>query len=197
MSTTIIEPRIIRETNAGFSFRTLADERLENRELEIAGEIDDALANSLISQLRYLERQDPSAEITVYVNSPGGVISSGLALYDALQAVRCPIRMVCQGCAASMAAVLFASGDRREMLPHATIMVHDPLVAGEGLTGSATFLESKVRNVMATRTLMAQILAKHTGRTLEEVYGKTMQDTYFNATEAIAFGLADAVLEHF
>lgn len=191
------EPFILRETSAGLYRIPLFDDMLERREVELAGEIDDDLANSIIRRLRYLERASADEPITMYVNSPGGVVSSGLAIYDAMQAVRCPVHTVCQGMAASMAAVLFSAGDRRDMMAHATVMIHDPLIGGGGLTGSATFLDSKVRNLMGTRELTASLLAKHTGRTIEEIYEKTANDTYFDADEAIAFGLADGVLERF
>ena len=188
---------IVRETSSGFIRSSICDDMLDFREIELAGEIDDPLANEVIRQMRYLERVDSSAPITVFINSIGGVISSGLAIYDTMQALRCPVHTVCQGLAASMAAVLLAAGDHRMMLAHANVMIHDPLVTSPGISGSARHLESKVRNIMETRELMASILAKHTGRTLREVYEKTANDTYFDAREAIAFGLADGILERF
>lgn len=197
MSNETFSPCIVRETSGGFVRSTLSDDMLARREVELTGEIDDDLANALIRELRYLERADEVEPVTMYVNSPGGMVSSGLAIYDAMQALRCPVRTVCQGTAASMAAVLFAAGDEREMLDHATVMIHDPLIAGNGLTGPATLIDSKVRNLMATRELTASLLAKHTGRTLEEIFEKTASDTYFGAQEAIDFGLADKVLERF
>lgn len=195
--TETFSPCIVRETSSGFIRSSICDDMLAFRQIELAGEIGDPLANEAIRQMRYLERVDCSAPITMFVNSPGGVISSGLAIYDTMQALRCPVHTVCQGMAASMAAVLLAAGDRRLMLAHANVMIHDPLVASPGLSGSARHLESRVRNIMETRELMASILAKHTGRTLEEVYEKTANDTYFNAQEAIEFGLVDGILEHF
>ena len=197
MSNETFSPCIVRETSGGFVRSTLSDDMLARREVELTGEIDDDLANALIRELRYLERADEVEPVTMYVNSPGGMVSSGLAIYDAMQALHCPVRTVCQGTAASMAAVLFAAGDEREMLAHATVMIHDPLIAGNGLTGPATLIDSKVRNLMATRELTASLLAKHTGRTLEEIFEKTASDTYFGAQEAIDFGLADKVLERF
>ena len=109
-----------------------------------------------------------------------------------MQAIRCPVRTVCVGTAASMAALLFAAGKRREMLPHARLMIHDPLIAG-GIGGSALHIDSVSRDLMRTRETTAQLLAKHSGHTLEEVYEKTAKDTYFEAEEAVAWGLADRV----
>lgn len=187
-------PNIIRETCNGVYIHTIQDEMLMHREVECVGAIDENSANALIRQLRYLEKQDPSGEITIYINSPGGEISSGLALYDVMQAVSCPIRTVCMGIAASMGAVLLAAGDKREMLVHSRVMIHDPLIAGSGIRGSAIDLASKVKDLMDTREIIAGILSKHTCKTKEKILEYTAKDTYFYAQEAIDFGLVDRVI---
>lgn len=187
------EPHIIKETSSGILCHSILDEMLAHRQLECTGEIDGAMVNGLIRQIRYLAREEPEGEITIFVNSPGGEVSAGLALYDAMQAVRCPIRTVCMGTAASMAALLFAAGDKREILPHSRVMIHDPLV----LTcpgGSALKMKSFSEGLMRTREITARILAKHTGRTLEEIYEKTGEDSWFYAEEAVRFGLADRII---
>ena len=145
--------------------------------------------------MKYLERQDAEAEITMYISSPGGEVSSGLAVYDVMQSIQCPIRTVCMGTAASFGAFLFAAGNTREMLPHSKLMIHDPLIAGNGITGSATLLSERVEGLMKTRELVAGLMSKHTGRTVDEIYEKTAKDTWFTAEEAIAFGLADNVIQ--
>lgn len=188
------EPRIITETAAGTSCTLLGDDMLTNREVMCIGEINTESVNSLISQIRYLARQDGEKEITMFISSPGGEISSGLALYDIMQAVKCPIRTVCVGMAASMGALLFAAGDKREMLPHARVMIHDPRIfSGNG--GTALDIKRLSEDLMRTREITAEILAKHTGRSIEEIYEKTAEDSYFYADEAIAFGLADSIIE--
>lgn len=187
-------PMIIKETCSGYIVHTIQDEMLMHREVECAGAINEDSVNSLILQLRYLERLDPGEEITIYINSPGGEVSSGLALYDVMKAIRCPIRTVCVGLAASMGAILFAAGDQREMLAHSRVMIHDPLIAGNGIKGSATYLDAQVKDLMNTRAIIAGILAEHTHRTVEEVLEKTAKDTYFYAEEAVAFGLADKIV---
>ena len=187
-------PNIIKETYNGYFAHTIQDEMLMHREVECVGPIDEDSVNSLILQLRYLERQDSDREITIYINSPGGEISSGLALYDIMRACRCPIRTVCMGMAASMGAVLFAAGDNREMLEHSRVMIHDPLIAGNGIKGSAVYLDSQVKDLMNTREIIAGILAEHTHRTKEEILEYTARDTYFYAEEAIEFGLADRII---
>lgn len=186
------EPRIIRETSAGMVCYSIRDEMLAHREIELIGEVNSESVNSLISQIRYLAREEPGKEITVYINSPGGEVSSGLALYDVMKAVKCPIRTVCVGTAASMGAVLFAAGDRRDMLPHARVMIHDPLISRTG--GSALSLKTISDSLMHTREITGRILAEHTGRTLEEIYEKTATDSYFYAREAVEFGLADRII---
>lgn len=186
------EPRIIKETSSGIFFHTIRDEMLARREIELTGEINSESVNSLISQIRYLAREEPGKEITIYINSPGGEVSSGLALYDVMKAVKCPIRTVCVGTAASMGAVLFAAGDRRDMLPHARVMIHDPLISRTG--GNALSLRAISDDLMYTREITGKILAEHTGRTLEEIYEKTAADSYFYGEEAVEFGLADRII---
>lgn len=187
-------PAIIKETSNGYFQLSLMDELMAKREIYCLGEINMDSVSSLILQFRYLEQQDPDAEITLFINSPGGAVADGLALYDIMQNISCPIRTVCMGTAASFGALLFLSGDKREILPHSKIMIHDPLIAGNGLTGSATLLNTKIDALMKTRETLAGIIAKHTGKTMEEIYEKTAQDTWFSADEAIAFGLADRIL---
>lgn len=187
------EPRIIKETSSGLFFSTIQDEMLTHREIECIGEINSESVNSLISQIRYLAREEPGKEITIYINSPGGEVSSGLALYDVMKAVKCPIRTVCVGTAASMGAVLFAAGDQRDMLTHARVMIHDPLIRATG--GNALGLKAISDSLMRTREITGRILAEHTGRTLEEIYEKTAVDSYFYADEAVEFGLADRIID--
>lgn len=185
-------PYIIKETSNGLFVCQIQDDMLQRREIECVGEINADSVNAIIRQIRYLAAQDPEAEITIYINSPGGEVASGLALYDVMKAVPCPIRTVCVGTAASMGAVLFASGDRREMLPHAQVMIHDPLIQSTG--GSALTLKSTSDSLMEIRESTAKILAEQTGKTLEEIFEKTKQDTWFHAQEAVDFGLADSII---
>lgn len=165
----------------------------QRREIECVGEITEESVYSLILQLRYLASENPDAAITMFINSPGGSVASGLALYDVMQAIRCPVRTVCTGIAASMAALLFISGSSRDMLPHARVMVHDPLIPG-GIGGTALKIDALAKDLMQVRETTAAIIAAHTGKTLDEVYAKTATDSYFNAGEAVAWGLADRII---
>ena len=139
-------PNILTETSEGTTAHSLQDELFKEREIELVGEITQESAYSIILQLRYLQKSDSAAPITVYINSPGGEVASGLALYDVMRAVKCPVRTVCVGTAASMAAILFASGTERGILPHGKIMIHDPLTTG--INGSALTIDSLSRNLM-------------------------------------------------
>lgn len=187
-------PMIVKETSAGYFCCDILDEMLRRREIECVGEINAESVYAISRQLRYLQQQEPKEEITMFINSPGGMVDSGLALYDVMKAVTCPIRTICLGTAASMGAVLFAAGDKREILPHGKIMIHDPLISG-GIGGSALQIQTVSQNLMKTRTIICEILAAHTGKSLEEIYEKTAADSYFYAEEAVAFGLADRIID--
>lgn len=189
----IMAPSLIRETSEGFSRCAIQDEMFQRREIECVGEITEESVYSLILQLRYLVSENPDAAITMFINSPGGSVASGLALYDVMQAIHCPVRTVCTGIAASMAALLFISGSSRDMLPHARVMVHDPLIPG-GIGGTALKIDALAKDLMQVRETTAAIIAAHTGRTLDEVYAKTATDSYFSAGEAVAWGLADRII---
>ncbi len=193
MNQNVNMPAILKETSAGYVRHSILDEMLKKRQIDCVGEITTETVNALILQLRYLQMENPEEEITIYINSPGGEVSAGLALYDVMQAVSCPIRTVCVGLAASMGAILFLCGSKREIFPHARVMLHDPLIAGN-LGGSALHIESVSRDLMKTRDITGNIIAERTGKSLEEVFAKTATDTYFDAEEAIAFGLADKII---
>ena len=186
------EARIIRESSHGYDLIPIQDEMLSHREVDLVGEVDAASVNALIRQLRYLQYEDPGALVTLYINSPGGSVDSGMALYDVMQAVSCPIRTVCVGLAASMAALLFVSGTQRDMLPHSRLMIHDPLIAQTG--GSALKLKAISDDLMETRQIIARVIAGHSGKSMEEILAKTASDSYFRAQEAMEFGLADHII---
>ena len=186
----MITPNIIKETCEGTACIPIRDALFRRREIYCTGEIDSETANSMIVQLHFLALENSAEEITLYLNSPG------LAVYDAMQAVSCPVKTVCIGIAASMAALLFTAGQTREILPHGRVLIHDPLIAGN-LGGSALKINSVAKDLMQTRETVGKILARHTGRSLDEVLEKTATDCYFSASEAVAWGLADRVVDHF
>ena len=189
------EARIIKESSHGYELIPIQDEMLSHREVELVGEVSADSVNALIRQLRYLQNEDPKATITLYINSPGGSVDSGMALYDVMQAVSCPVRTICVGLAASMAALLFVSGAERDMLPHSRLMIHDPLIIQTG--GSALKLKAISDDLMETRQIIAKVIAEHSGKSMEEVLEKTANDSYFRAEEAVKFGLADHIITSF
>jgi len=186
-------PGIFKETSAGFVTYSIGDEMLKRREIDCVGEITAELVHSLILQLRYLQAIEPEEEITMYINSQGGEVIAGLALYDVMQALTCPIKTVCMGQASSMGALLFISGNKREMLKHSKVMIHDPLIGNVG--GNALTIERVADNIMKTREITANIIAEHTGKTLKRILEITAVDSYFDADEAVEFGLADSIIE--
>lgn len=187
-------PRVIRETSQGIEYIPITDLMLQRREVWLNGEIDSSMADAVISQILYLDAEQPGKEITLYVDSDGGSVSAGLAIYDVMQAVQSSIRTVCIGMAASMAAVIFSAGNRREILKHGEVMIHDPLVSG-GISGSALTVQDKSQRLMQLRKILCGILAQHTGKTLKQIYTMTAKDTYFAAEDAVKYGLADTVVE--
>lgn len=189
----VYQPQIIRETAEGLNRLDIRDEMLDQRELELMTSVDAESCTVVIRSLLHLQRQDPTAPITLYINSPGGEVQSGLALYDVMQAVSCPIRTVCLGMAASMGALLFIAGDEREILPHSRVMIHDPLI-GAGAGGSALSVKARADDLMRIRDITAGVIARHSGMSIERVFELTASDTYFEAEEAIEAGLADRVI---
>lgn len=188
--------RIIKETVRGTDLVNLEDELLQSREIFLTEQVDADTTNELIKQLMYLEKEDDEAEITLYINSPGGEVVSGLAVYDYLTMMKAPVRTVCIGTAASMGAILFLAGDKRQMLPHTRLMIHDPSYHNLNMSGKKPHeIQHEVDKLNETREVIAKIIAAKTGKTLKQVYKVTADDTYYNATEAVKFGLATEVMD--
>lgn len=186
-------PQILRESAEGINRFDIRDEMLANRELELTGAVDAESCAGIIRGLIYLQRQDAKAPITLYVNSPGGEVQSGLALYDTMQAVSCPVHTVCLGMAASMGALIFIAGDERQILPHGRVMIHDPLIGG-GIGGSALSVKARADDLMRIRDITAEVISRHSGMPLEHVFELTASDTYFEAQAAVDAGLADRII---
>ena len=186
-------PTIEVESAHGVREVSLDTRHLMKRRIFLNGEINEETANDFLSQMLYLE-QESKAPVTIYINSPGGSVNAGLVIYDCIQASELEINMVCTGTAASMAAIIFAGGqkERRFILPHSKVMIHEPLLAG-GVGGSATSIKNISDSILETREIVNGILAKHTGKTVKEINKATSFDNYMNADEAIKFGLCDKV----
>jgi ATP-dependent Clp protease protease subunit len=188
-------PQVIETTHRGERAWDIFSRLLKDRIVFLGTEINDDVANIVIAQLLYLESEDPDKEIMLYVNSPGGVISSGLAIYDTMQYVRCPISTLCLGFAASMASVLLCAGTtgRRFALPNARVMIHQPL---GGARGQATDIEIQAREIGRLRHLLNEIYNKHTGQPIDKIKADTERDNYMSAQDAKAYGLIDEVLNY-
>lgn len=187
------EPAIIKETSEGMSRYSIHDAMFQRREIQCIGSVDADMVNSLIAQIRYLATEDPNGEITMFINSPGGSVPDGMALLDVMAAVPCPIRTVCVGTAASMASLLFVCGDTRDMLEHSHLMIHDPLV--QNLSGSALKIDVASKNLLKTRETIGKIYAKVSGKTLDEIYAITYEDTLLDAEAALQLGFADRIID--
>ena len=166
---------------------------LMDRIVFLGTEINDYVANAVIAQLLFLESEDPTKEISIYLNSPGGLVNAGLAIYDTMQYVQCPIATICLGQASSMAAVLLSAGTkgRRVILPHGRVMLHQPL---GGFSGQASDIDIQAREMLYTKNILNEIVARHTGQPLDKIRVDTDRDFYLGAEEAKAYGVVDAVL---
>ena len=188
-------PCIIRESSRGYDMIRIEDELLQSREIFLTGDVDAESMQSVIKQLIYLYRDDPEKEITVYINSPGGEVQSGLAVFDIMKMIPNPIRTVCIGTAASMGAILFLAGDRRVMMPHAQIMIHDPAPGSGSMEGmKPDEMEERLSDLKKCQKVTVEIISQATGRSEEDVRNKTKKDSFFNADEAISFGLATEIM---
>ena len=189
----IPNPYVVETTHRGERQWDVYSRLLKDRIVFLGTEVNDTVANLIIAQLLFLESEDPDKEITLYINSPGGVITAGLAIYDTMQYVRCPVATVCLGQAASMGAVLLAAGEkgRRRALPNSRVMIHQPL---GGFRGQATDIEIHAREILALRTRLNEILAQASGQNTDKIREDTERDRYLSAMDAKEYGLIDDVV---
>ena len=186
-------PMVVEKSGQGERAYDIYSRLLKDRIVFVGGEIDDDMANAIIAQLLFLQSQDPEKEVSMYINSPGGSVTAGLAILDTMRMVKCPVATYCVGQAASMGAILLASGEkgRRYALPHARIMVHQPW---GGAQGKASDIEITAREILRLKDMLNGILAEASGRTLESVVNDTDRDHFMSADEAKAWGIVDKVL---
>ncbi len=187
-------PIVVEQTSRGERSYDIYSRLLKERLVFIVGAVDDYMANVVVAQLLFLESENPDKDVALYINSPGGVVSSGLAIYDTMQFIKPDVSTICIGQAASMGAVLLAGGTKgkRYVLPHSRIMIHQPL---GGFQGQAADLEIHAKEMLETRDRINKILAKHTGQSVEKIKADTDRDNFMDGAEAIAYGLIDRVLE--
>ena len=187
-------PYVIEQTGVVEKQYDIYSRLLKDRIIFLGGEVEDNMANSIIAQLLFLDAQDSEKDITIYINSPGGVITSGLAIYDTMRHINADVSTVCVGQAASMGALLLAAGTKgkRYSLPNSRIMIHQPL---GGAQGQATDVLIQAREMERIKTLVNEILSEATGKDIKEIYSDTERDNFMNADEALEYGLIDKVIK--
>ena len=186
-------PMVVEKTSGGERAYDIYSRLLKDRIVFVGGEIDDDMANAIVAQLLFLQAQDAEKEVSMYINSPGGSVTAGLAILDTMKMVKCPVATYCVGQAASMGAVLLASGEkgRRFALPHARIMVHQPW---GGAQGKASDIEITAREILRLKEMLNGILAEAAGKTLEAVTNDTDRDHFMSAEEAKSWGIVDKIM---
>ena len=188
-------PYVIEQTNRGERSYDIFSRLLSDRIIVLSDEVNDATASLVVAQMLFLEGQDPDKDISLYINSPGGSVTAGFAIYDTMQYIKCDVSTICMGMAASMGAFLLSSGakGKRIALPNSTIMIHQPL---GGAQGQATEIQIVADHIAQTKRTLNEILAENTGQPYEVVEKDTDRDNYMTAEEAKAYGLIDGVVEH-
>ena len=194
-------PYVVEQSAHGERSYDIFSRLLNDRIIVLSEDVNDTSASLVVAQLLYLEGQDPDKDISLYINSPGGSISAGMAIHDTIQYIKCDVSTICMGMAASMGAFLLASGTKgkRFALPNAEIMIHQPLIAGGqggGLSGQATDIKIHADHIIRTRAKMNRLLSEYTGQPLEKVEQDTERDNFLSAEDAKAYGLIDEVIAH-
>ena len=187
-------PIVVEQTARGERSYDIYSRLLKERVIFVVGEVEDHMANLVVAQLLFLESDNPDKDIALYINSPGGSVSAGLAIYDTMQFIRPDVSTICVGLAASMGAVLLAGGKagKRHSLPNSKVMIHQP---SGGFRGQASDIDIQAREVMDTKERLNRILARHTGQTVERIKADSDRDNFMSAEAAVAYGMIDGVLE--
>ena len=187
-------PMVVEQTSRGERAYDIYSRLLKERLIFLVGPIDDHMANVIVAQLLFLEAENPEKDISIYINSPGGVVPAGMAIYDTMQYIKPDVSTTCIGQAASMGALLLAAGapGKRFALPNSRVMIHQPL---GGYQGQATDIDIHAREILTLRSRLNEVLAKHTGQSLETIARDTERDNFKSAADAVAYGLVDQVLE--
>lgn len=189
-------PMVVEQTNRGERSYDIYSRLLEDRIIFLADQVTDATASLVVAQLLYLEAKDPDKDIQLYIDSPGGSITAGMAIYDTMLYIKCDVSTICIGMAASMGAFLLAAGEKgkRFALPNSEVMIHQPLIAGGGLSGQTTDIKIYTDHLVNTKKKMNEILAERTGQTYEKLCEDTERDNFMTAQEAKEYGLIDEVI---
>ena len=190
-------PYVIEQTSRGERSYDIFSRLLSDRIVFLGEEVSDMSASMIIAQMLFLEAQDPEKDIQLYINSPGGSVSAGFAIYDTMQYIKCDVSAICIGLAASFGAFLLAGGTKgkRIALPNAEIMIHQPAIHGNGIQGQATDIKITSDHIQKSKERLNSILAGNTGKSIEEIALATERDNYMSATEAVDFGLIDKIID--
>ena len=190
-------PYVVEQTSKGERSYDIFSRLLKDRIIFLSEDVNHASASLVVAQLLFLESEDPDREIYLYINSPGGSITDGMAIVDTINYIKCPVSTICVGLAASMGAVLLASGTKgkRYATPNAEILIHQPLIAGGGLSGQTTEIKIHADHMVKTREKLNQLLSERTGQDLETIERDTERDTYMTAEEALKYGLIDGIMD--
>ncbi len=193
MKNSVLVPMVVEQTGTGERGYDIYSRLLKDRIILLGTPVDDTIANLIVAQLLFLQSEDPKKEIDLYINSPGGSITAGLAIYDTMQVISCPVKTYCIGQAASMGAVLLAAGSpgKRYALPNARIMIHQPW---GGYEGTAADINIQAQEILRMRSMLNQIISKHTGQSLKKVERDTERDYFMSSEEAKAYGVVDSVV---
>ena len=196
MNSMALVPMVVEQTNRGERSYDIYSRLLEDRIIFLADQVTDATASLVVAQLLYLEAKDPDKDIQLYIDSPGGSITAGMAIYDTMQYIKCDVSTICIGMAASMGAFLLAAGEKgkRFALPNSEVMIHQPLIAGGVLSGQTTDIKIYTDHLVNTKKKMNEILAERTGQTYEKLCEDTERDNFMTAQEAKEYGLIDEVI---
>lgn len=187
-------PIVVEQTGRGERSYDIYSRLLKDRIIFIGSQIDDTVANLVVAQLLFLESEDPEKDVFLYINSPGGVVTSGLAIYDTMQYIKSPVSTICTGQAASMAAVLLAAGaeGKRIALPNSRVMIHQPL---GGAQGQASDIEIQAKEILGMKSRLTEILARHTKQPIDRVRADSDRDFFMSAEDAVQYGIVDKVIE--
>lgn len=188
-------PMVVEQSSRGERAYDIYSRLLKDRVVFIVGPVEDQMANLVVAQLLFLESENPDKDINLYINSPGGSVSAGLAIYDTMQFIRCEVSTMCVGQAASMGAVLLAAGEKKKRycLPHSRVMIHQPL---GGFQGQASDVDIHAREILKTRAQLNEILAEHTGQSVDRIAEDTERDNFMDPQQAVDYGLVDQVFEN-
>lgn len=189
-------PTVLEKTKNGERAYDIYSRLLEDRIIFVGEQVHSAMVNTIVAQMLYLEKKDPEKDIIMYINTPGGEVYSGLAIYDTMQILKCDIQTICTGLAASMGSLLLAGGTKgkRFALPHSRIMIHQPLISGGGISGQATDIQIEAEEMLKVKKMLTEIIAKHSGKGYDEVLADMERNKWMSPEDALNYGLIDKII---